>query len=163
ECDLRSRRRGRGLRPRPPPAAGRARRGDQGPRRSRCRPCPAQRPPIHRRIHKGDRMTALASPTTSAGSKIAAIGAFRGENLVTNDDIVGLINFFDEWISQRTGIKTRARANGSTSVLDMAVAAAQDALTKAGLSGSDIDVVLVSTVTHFHQTPALAPLVADLI
>lgn len=108
-------------------------------------------------------MTALASPTASAGSKITAIGAFRGENLVTNDDIAGPINSSDEWISQRTGIKTRARANASTTVLDMAVAAAQDALTKAGLSGSDIDVVLVSTVTHFHQTPALAPLVADLI
>ena len=82
---------------------------------------------------------------------------------MTNDDIAGPINSSDEWISQRTGIKTRARANASTTVLDMAVAAAQDALTKAGLSGSDIDVVLVSTVTHFHQTPALAPLVADLI
>src|SRR5690625_2449655 len=108
-------------------------------------------------------MTALASPTTSAGSKIAAIGAFRGENLVTNDEVAGPINSSDEWISQRTGINTRARAHPDTSVLDMAVAASTDALTKAGLQGSDIDVVLVSTVTHFHQTPALAPMVADLI
>lgn len=108
-------------------------------------------------------MTVLASHEPSVGSRIVAIGAFRGENSVTNDDIAGPIDSSDEWISQRTGIKTRVRANAQTSVLDMAVAAAQDALTKAGLEGADIDVVLVSTVTHFHQTPALAPMVADAI
>lgn len=106
---------------------------------------------------------ALASPAASPGSRLAAVGAFRGENLVTNDDIAGPINSSDEWIAQRTGIKTRARAHPGTSVLDMAEAASRDALTKAGLQGSDIDVVLVSTVTHFHQTPALAPLLADAI
>src|SRR5690625_4334048 len=108
-------------------------------------------------------MTVLASPPVAAGSKIAAVGAFRGENLVTNDDIAGPINSSDEWITQRTGITTRARANTSTTVLDMAAAAARDALSKAGLTGADIDIVLVSTVTHFHQTPALAPMVADAI
>lgn len=105
-------------------------------------------------------MTTLASPTPSTGSRIVSIGAFRGENLVTNDDIAGPIDSSDEWISQRTGIKTRARANAETTVLDMAVAAGRDALDKAGLTGADIDIVLVSTVTHFHQTPALAPMVA---
>lgn len=108
-------------------------------------------------------MTTFASTAPSQGSRIAAVGAFRGEVLVSNDDIAGPINSSDEWITQRTGIKTRARAHASTTVLDMAVGASQDALDKAGLTGSDIDVVLVSTVTHFHQTPALAPLVADAI
>src|SRR5690625_4716375 len=108
-------------------------------------------------------MTRLSSNPPIAGTRIAAIGAFRGENLVTNDEIAGPIDSSDEWITQRTGIKTRARANDHTSVLDMAVAASKDALTKASLQGSDIDVVLVSTVTHFHQTPALAPLLADAI
>lgn len=105
----------------------------------------------------------LTALQAAAGSRISGIGGFRGENLVTNDEIAGPINSSDEWISQRTGIKTRARANASTSVLDMAVAAANEALTKAGVTGGEIDVVLVSTVTHFHQTPALAPLVADAI
>lgn len=106
-------------------------------------------------------MTRLSSNPPIAGTRIAAIGAFRGENLVTNDEIAGPIDSSDEWITQRTGIKTRARANRETTVLDMAIAASQDALTKAALKPLDIDVVLVSTVTHFHQTPALAPLVAD--
>lgn len=108
-------------------------------------------------------MTSLAAHSPSLGSRIAAVGAFRGENLVSNDDIAGPIDSSDEWIRQRTGISTRARAHTSTTVLDMAVAASREALEKAGLQGTDIDVVLVSTVTHFHQTPALAPMVADLI
>src|SRR5690606_29307242 len=125
-----------------------ARGGDQGPRRPRRRPRPHRRARTHR-LCKGNRMTVLASPPVAAGSKIAAVGAFRGENLVTNDDIAGPINSSDEWITQRTGITTRARANTSTTVLDMAAAAARDALSKAGLTGADIDIVLVSTVTHF--------------
>ena len=105
-------------------------------------------------------MTTLASPSRPVGSAIIAVGGFRGENLVTNDEIAGAINSSDEWIQQRTGIKTRARANPGTTVLSMSVAAANDALAKAGLTGADIDVVIVSTVTHFVQTPALAPMIA---
>ncbi len=45
----------------------------------------------------------------------------------------------------------------------MALSASNDALAKAQLQGSDIDLVLVSTVTHFRQTPALAPMLAQLI
>ncbi len=108
-------------------------------------------------------MTTLLGTTTTTGSRISAVGGFRGENLVTNDDIAGPINSSDEWIRQRTGIITRARANASTSIADMSVAAAEDALARAGLTGADLDAVLVSTVTHFEQTPALATTVADRI
>lgn len=103
----------------------------------------------------------LSLPTTSTGSRIAAIGGARGENLVPNDDIAGPINSSDEWIAQRTGIRTRARANPETTILDLAATAAEDALAQAGLSGADVDAVLVSTVTHFEQTPALATLLTE--
>ncbi|MFV0426660.1 MAG: beta-ketoacyl-ACP synthase III [Beutenbergiaceae bacterium] len=108
-------------------------------------------------------MTTLTLAQPSTGSAIVAVGGARGENRVTNQEIMGPINSSDEWITQRTGIKTRARAHPQTSILDLATAAAQDALTKAGLHGCDIDTILVSTVTHFEQTPALATLVADRI
>ncbi|UFU04899.1 beta-ketoacyl-ACP synthase III [Ruania halotolerans] len=97
------------------------------------------------------------------GSKLLSVGGFRGENVIPNDDIVGPINSSDEWIRQRTGISTRARAHAETTVKDLAVAAANDALEKAGITGADVDTVLVSTVTHFEQTPSLATLVADAI
>ncbi|MCL3860670.1 beta-ketoacyl-ACP synthase III [Actinotalea sp. K2] len=96
-------------------------------------------------------------------SRILGIGGVRGENVVTNDDVAGPINSSDEWIRQRTGIVTRRRAGGSTDVLDLAEGAARAALDDAGLTGADIDAVILSTVTYFHQTPAGAAVVADRI
>src|SRR5699024_9300453 len=80
----------------------------------------------------------LSLPATAPGSRISAIGGRRGENLVPNNDIVGPINSSDEWIQQRTGIVTRARAGENVSVQDLAVGAAREALAKAGLDGSDL-------------------------
>ncbi|WP_156222674.1 beta-ketoacyl-ACP synthase 3 [Pseudactinotalea suaedae] len=95
------------------------------------------------------------------GSRIIAVGGSRGENLVPNDDIVGPINSSDEWITQRTGIKTRARADEGTTILDLAARAAEDALARSGVSAADLDAVIVATVTHFEQTPALATLLTE--
>ncbi|UJP39300.1 beta-ketoacyl-ACP synthase III [Cellulomonas palmilytica] len=105
----------------------------------------------------------LTQATGPAHTRILGIGGVRGENLVTNDDIAGPIDSSDEWIRQRTGIVTRVRAGADTDVLDLAEAAARKALDSAGLTGADIDAVILSTVTYFHQTPAGAAIVADRI
>ncbi len=96
-------------------------------------------------------------------SRVLGIGGVRGENIVTNDDVAGPIDSSDEWIRQRTGIITRRRAGAETDVVDLAEGAAREALAAAGLTGEDIDVVILSTVTYFHQTPAAAAIVADRI
>jgi len=96
-------------------------------------------------------------------SRILALGGERGENVVTNDDIAGPIDSSDEWIRQRTGIVTRVRAGADRNVVDLAEAATRKALGVAGLTGSDIDAVIVSTVTHFHQTPSAAAILAERI
>ncbi len=96
-------------------------------------------------------------------SRVLGIGGVRGENTVTNDDVAGPIDSSDEWIRQRTGIITRRRAGADTDVVDLAEGAAREALAAAGLTGEDIDVVILSTVTYFHQTPAAAAIVADRI
>ncbi|HEY0119373.1 MAG TPA: beta-ketoacyl-ACP synthase 3, partial [Cellulomonas sp.] len=57
----------------------------------------------------------------------------------------------------------RHRAGPGTDVLDLATAAAQAAIKDAGLTGADIDAVIISTVTYFHQTPSAAAIVADRI
>ena len=105
----------------------------------------------------------LTQATGPAHSRILGLGAVRGENVVTNDDVAGPIDSSDEWIRQRTGIVTRRRASAGTDVVDLAEAAARAAVADAGLQGSDIDAVLLSTVTYFHQTPAAAAIVADRI
>ncbi len=105
----------------------------------------------------------LTQSTGPAHTRILGIGGVRGEHLVTNDDIAGPIDSSDEWIRQRTGIVTRARAGADTDVLDLAERAAREAIANAGLTGADIDAVILSTVTYFHQTPAGAAIIADRI
>ena len=108
-------------------------------------------------------MTVLTQATGPAHSRILGVGGVRGENAVTNDEIAGPIDSSDEWIRQRTGIVTRARASAETDVLELAEQAARAAIAHAGLTGADIDVVILSTVTYFHQTPAGAAIIADRI
>ncbi len=105
----------------------------------------------------------LTQATGPAHTRILGIGGVRGERVVPNDDLVGPIDSSDEWIRQRTGIVTRRRAGEGTDVLDLAEGAARAALENAGLTGADIDVVILSTVTYFHQTPAGAAIVAERI
>ena len=96
-------------------------------------------------------------------SKIYSLGASRGDLTVTNDDIAGSIDSSDEWIRQRTGIITRKRASKDRSLMDMAVEASNEAIAKAGINPADIGAVLFSTITHPHQTPSAAAMLADKI
>jgi len=96
-------------------------------------------------------------------TRIMAFGAARGENVVPNDDLVGPIDSSDEWIRQRTGIITRKRAGADVEAVDLAEAAAREAIEKAGIEPSQIGVVLVSTVTHTVATPSMAALLAERI
>ncbi|MTE23839.1 MULTISPECIES: beta-ketoacyl-ACP synthase III [Microbacterium] len=106
---------------------------------------------------------ALHAAPVHAYSRILAMGAARGENAVPNDDIVGPINSSDEWIRQRTGIATRARANATTSATDLAIAAAKEAVEKSGIDPAQIDLVICGTISNVQQTPSMAALVADAI
>ncbi|MFD6448636.1 beta-ketoacyl-ACP synthase III [Promicromonospora sp. NPDC060204] len=108
-------------------------------------------------------MTTLQQAQPTQFSKILAIGAERGELVVTNDDIAGPIDSSDEWIRQRTGIVTRRRAGADKDVLDLAEAAAKKALESAGLVGADIDAIILSTITHMHMTPSGAAILAERI
>lgn len=108
-------------------------------------------------------MTILQQAQPTQFSRILAIGAERGELVVTNDDIAGPIDSSDEWIRQRTGIITRRRAGADTDVLDLSEAAARKALDRAGLVGADIDAVIISTITHMHMTPSAAAILAERI
>lgn len=92
-----------------------------------------------------------------AASRIVSVGAYRPKNLVPNEDLVGPIDSSDEWIRQRTGIVTRQRATAGETVPAMAVAAGREALERAGLTGADLDAVIVSTVTFPHATPPRPP------
>jgi 3-oxoacyl-[acyl-carrier-protein] synthase-3 len=87
----------------------------------------------------------------------------RGANLVSNEQVAGPIESSDEWIRSRTGIVTRARAEAGQTVLDLAEAAARRVIARAGLEPGQIDTILLASITHFQQTPAAAPLLAERI
>lgn len=108
-------------------------------------------------------MAKLNQYETVKYSRIYSLGAARGDLTVTNDDIAGPIDSSDEWIRRRTGIVTRKRASESLSLMDMAVAASNEAIKKAGIQPSEIGAVLFSTITHPFQTPSAATLLAELV
>jgi 3-oxoacyl-[acyl-carrier-protein] synthase-3 len=94
-------------------------------------------------------------------SRIYALGAARGEMSVTNDEVAGAIDSSDEWIRQRTGIITRRRAGSSTSLMDMSVAAAKEAIEKSVVNPAEIDAVILATISFPYQTPSGATLLAE--
>jgi len=94
-------------------------------------------------------------------TRIWSVGAARGDVTVPNDDIVGPIDSSDEWIRQRTGVITRMRASASVTAVDLAEAAAKEAIERAGIEPSRIGAVIVSTISNPVQTPSLAALLAE--
>lgn len=108
-------------------------------------------------------MTTLTQATGPTYTRILAMGAARGERVVPNDDLVGPIDSSDEWIRQRTGIETRVRAEQGTTALDLATAAAREAVASAGIEPSEVDAVLVATISNEQRTPSVAAVVADRI
>ena len=96
-------------------------------------------------------------------TRIYALGASRGHQTVTNDDIAGPIDSSDEWIRQRTGIVTRKRADSEQSLIDMAVEASKEAIEKSGIDPAEIGTVILATITFPYQTPSGASLLAELV
>ena len=105
----------------------------------------------------------LIQPAGPAHTRIYSYGASRGENAVPNDDLVAAIDSSDEWIRQRTGIVTRTRAVAETTAIDLAAAAAAEAVERSGVDPAQIDAVIVATISNPKQTPSVSAIVADRI
>jgi 3-oxoacyl-[acyl-carrier-protein] synthase III len=105
----------------------------------------------------------LNTPAGAAHARIWGVGGYRPERVVTNDEICEQIDSTDQWIRERSGIISRRFAAPEETVVDMAAAAAGDAMKMAGVTGSQIAAVIVATVTHPYQTPSAASILADRI
>ena len=106
-------------------------------------------------------MTKMTSLPTRSGSRILSVGAARGDRLVPNEELVGPIDSSDEWIRQRTGIITRARVSDGSEAVDLAETAAKEAISRAGIDGSQLGAVIVSTISNTVQTPSMAALLTE--
>ncbi len=96
-------------------------------------------------------------------SRIVSLGAARGTLVVPNEEIVGPIDSSDEWIRQRTGVITRRRAPADVLAVDLATEASLEAIANAGITGADVNAVLVATISNTVQTPSMAALLAERI
>jgi 3-oxoacyl-[acyl-carrier-protein] synthase-3 len=105
-------------------------------------------------------MATISNPTGAPYAAVLGIGSYRPERVVPNSEVVEAIDSSDEWIQQRSGIKTRRWAGPTESVQMMSVSAARAALEHAGIDARQIDCVVVATVSHMLQTPAIATAIA---
>ena len=94
---------------------------------------------------------------------ILGIGRYVPEKVVTNHDLEKIMDTSDEWIRTRTGIAERRIADDTIDTSYMAVEASKKALEDAGISGEDIDLILVATVTPDRAFPAVACVIQEAI
>ena len=89
-------------------------------------------------------------------SVIRGVGSYLPSNVVTNDELAQRIDTTDEWIRERTGIRQRHVAADDETTSDLAINAGRQALERAGIDGTDIDMFVVATATPDHTFPATA-------
>ncbi len=106
------------------------------------------------------RTTKLTPSVGSPHSKMLGLGIYRPARVVPNAELTDAIDSSDEWIQQRSGITERRFAAPDESIQMMSVAASRQALERAGLEAAQVDCVIVATVSHMLQTPAVATAIA---
>lgn len=96
-------------------------------------------------------------------SAIAGLGYYLPSDVITNADLSTLVDTSDEWITERTGIHSRRRADKLHATSDLGVSAAAAALQDARLTADDIDMILVATATPDSPVPATACIIQKLL
>ncbi len=97
--------------------------------------------------------------TSVVRSVVTGVGGYLPDQVVTNADLTRIVDTSDEWIVERTGIRTRHRAADDQGASDLAVEAAKRALAAAGRTASEVDLIIVATTTPDMTFPATAALV----
>jgi 3-oxoacyl-[acyl-carrier-protein] synthase-3 len=89
-------------------------------------------------------------------SVVQGCGAYLPDRIVSNDELAKRMDTSDEWIQQRTGIKQRHIAAEGEFTSHLAIKASERALAHAGLTGADLDLIVLATATPDETFPATA-------
>ncbi|WP_171013868.1 beta-ketoacyl-ACP synthase III [Chitinivorax sp. B] len=89
-------------------------------------------------------------------ARIIGTGSYLPEKILTNDDLSKLVDTSDAWITERTGIRERRVAAEGEKTSDLALAASRKAIEAAGISPSEIDLIIVATTTPDLIFPSTA-------
>src|SRR5437762_12852244 len=98
-----------------------------------------------------------SSPRSTKALRTVSIigtGSYVPEQVLTNADLMRMVNTSDEWITTRTGIKERRIAGKDENTSDMAAKAALNALEQAKISSKETDLIIVATATPDTLFPA---------
>jgi len=91
--------------------------------------------------------------------KISALGTYVPPRLLTNIDLETMVDTTDQWITERTGIRERHIVDKGVATSDLGVEAAKKALAQRGITASDLNAIIVGTVTPDMLFPSTACLV----
>jgi len=97
--------------------------------------------------------------TSVLRSAVTGVGGFLPPNIVTNADMEKVVDTNDAWITERTGIRSRRRADEGQFTSDLALEAGKKALAAAGRAAGEVDLIIVATTTPDLTFPATAVIV----
>jgi len=100
-------------------------------------------------------------PKSLRGSRITGTGHYCPERVLTNLDLEEMVDTTDEWIFARTGIRERRIASDDQACSDLAFEAAKQALHRAGVDATDLDGIILGTVSGDMVFPATSCLIQD--
>ena len=99
----------------------------------------------------------------TAGAKIVGTGSYLPKKILTNKELEKIVRTSDEWITTRTGIRSRRIAGAGEETSEMAAMAARQALAMAGVVPQELDMIIVGTITAEMVMPSCACLVQKAI
>jgi 3-oxoacyl-[acyl-carrier-protein] synthase-3 len=116
-----------------------------------------------RNVARRNALSLTVRPVVGRRAKISALGTYVPPDLITNQDLEKLVETSDQWITERTGIKTRHKLAAGLGVSDMCTEAAKKCLATRGIAASEVEVIIVGTVTPDMMFPSTACLVQNKI
>jgi 3-oxoacyl-[acyl-carrier-protein] synthase-3 len=100
-------------------------------------------------------------PQQRVRAKISSLGTYLPPRLLTNADLEKMVETNNQWIMERTGIRERHIVDKGVATSDMAVEAAKRCLAARGVDASEVEAIIIATVTPDMMFPATACLVQD--
>ncbi|MBS1798251.1 MAG: ketoacyl-ACP synthase III [Acidobacteria bacterium] len=106
-------------------------------------------------------MSLTLKPRTQVRAKISSVGTYVPPRLLTNADLEKMVETNDQWIVERTGIRERHLVDKGVATSDLATEAAKRCLEKRGIPATEVEAIIVATVTPDMLFPATACLVQN--